>query len=929
MWPRARSKEASGTWRAALVLGLLVACGAPAATAPRDPGDRSWPHQRCELPLDPAVVTAELPNGVRAAWVDLADGSGHVELAFHLAAGSLSEEDDERGSSHLLEHLVFARADAPWAQNAPGAHLSTAAGWLDTVVRVPLPSPDDAGLEAACRAFDRAVLSLAEDSGRSPSVLARARDELAGESREGPEADLERALRSATSALVAGSRLARRGPLAPDVLPDDGAFARWAARWLRPDLITVVVVGDLGLLDVRASVSAAFEARIRPGAPLTASDPGPPPSLTAPFLARQVTDLPAQQLTVASLHADAPLRPSRRELSSQVPLGVARALLEQRLLAAGEGGLPVVTVQPVEGEAGLWGERITMQCAPDAWGPALALCRRVLEATLSEGFDDQVVATLAARARAGLETAPPRNHGDWLAELLAMAAGTAVPMAPEDVLALLGPALDALDGETCRAALAEAWTAGELSLQSLGPGEVGADAGLLLRRAWELGGAVVWAYASDPQRQGRVVDRSHVTDLDVHQLRFANGVCVNLKRVDGDGPVLLRAMVGEGQLALDPEDGAVVFAAQQLGALGGMGLARHDSTELTGLLSAHGVALAVAAGEDAFQLDALADGDGLRLALEALAALLAEPGARDDGLRTGREGLDGFYADLSTATRGPVLSTYLPRLFSGDPRFGLPPQEQVEAVTMDDVSAWVLPQFADGPVELTLVGPFETTEAEALVAATFGLLPPRRATLNEHADRRRVTLAHGLTQELTVAAPAPRALVQVHLPTEDGRDARRRRQLALLAAVVDARLAQELEPLLGPAGRLEVSSSASQVFAGLGDLRVELEPPAGQGARARDACLTALQRLAAEGLDDQELARVAAPRIDAVLAQQRSAGFWLGVLGRCQREPQRLDDARRLEADYRELTAADLSALARQVLDLSAASWVVVEGSGR
>jgi zinc protease len=911
------------------VLGLLVACGAPAATAPRDPGDRSWPHERCDLPLDPSVLTAELANGVRATWVDLADSSGHVELAFHLAAGSLSEEDDERGSSHLLEHLVFARADAPWAQDAPDAHVSTAAGWLDTVVRVPLPSPDDAGLEAACRGFDQAVLSLAEGTGRSPSVLGRARDELAVEAGEGAEEELERALRSATSALVAGSRLARRGPLAPDVLPDDAAFARWAARWLRPDLITVVVVGDLARLDVRAAVSAAFAHRARPDTPPTASDPGPPPSLTAPYLARQVRDLPAQQLTVASLGSEAPLRPSRRELLSQVPLGVARALLEQRLLVAGEGGLPLVTVQPVEGEAGLWGERITMQCAPDAWGPALALCRRVLEASLSEGFDDQVVATLAARARAGLESAPPRNHGDWLAELLAMAAGTSVPMAPDDVLELLGPALDELDGETCRATLADAWTAGELSLQSLGPGEVGADAGLLLRRAWELGGAVVWAYASDPQRQGRVVDRTHVTDLDVHQLRFANGVRVNLKRVDGDGPVLLRTVVGEGQLALAPEDGATVFAAQQLGALGGMGLARHDSTELAGLLSTHGVALAVAAGEDAFQLDALADGEGLRLALEALAAMLAEPGSRDDGLRAGRAGLDALYADLSTATRGPVLSSFLPRLFSGDPRFGLPPRPQVEAVTMDEISAWVLPQFADGPVELTLVGPLDPTQAEALVAATFGLLPPRRSALREYEDRRQVTLARGLTEELTVAAPAERALVQVHLPTEDGRDARRRRQLALLAAVVDARLALELGPLLGPEGRLEVSSSASQVFAGLGDLMVELEPPAGQGAQAREACLAALERLARDGLDEQELARVAAPRIDAVLSQQRSAGFWLGVLGRCQREPERLEDARRLEADYRELSAADLSALARQVLDLSAASWVVVEGSGR
>ncbi|RKY22378.1 MAG: hypothetical protein DRQ55_01065 [Planctomycetota bacterium] len=942
---RAGSRSA-GRARLALCAGLagllgLAGCGATQARAGVSPDEaggvpqverRAWPHERCQLPLDAAVQLSQLPNGLRLAFVDLDDGSGELLLALHLAAGSLSEDEDERGAAHLLQHVAFSDEQALGARwlaaqpQAHGAHLSSAAGWHECVFSLRLQGDVGTQLEHAGAWFARLTGATREAPEASTArAIARASAEVDQESASAEEDTRASALRSASAALVAGSRLAQRGPFDPGARPTAQAFARWRARWLRPDLITVVLVGDLSGVDALAALTPALGALPRPPTAPGDADPGPPVTLAAPFVAREVPSLVSLQLTVASLKPAPAPGSSRAQLLDEVPLGLARTLLEARLRAVAAGGLPGVSVRAVDGEAGLSGMSLSMQCLPSAWAEALVVCRRVLDHSLSAGFADAEVELLVAQAVTALQRRAPRSSAQWLAELLALAAGSAVPMSPADAAALLGPALQRLDGESCRVALRRAWDAGSLSIQALGPLPVDGGAGLALRQAWERAATPDWAYASDPARRGAVTGRHFVADLGVHQLQLDNGVRVNLKPLPGASQVALRVVLGEGQLALPPERAAVVFAAQQLGALETMGLVQHDGPSLRRVLAARRVSASLSAGEDAFVLEALAPPEELGFALELLAATVREPGFHPEGLSARRGDLGALYAGLASQPRGPLLSEVLPRLFSGDPRFGLPPQSEVAAVSMGDIAAWVGPQFAEGPLELTLVGDFEPEQAEAALLANFGLLPQRVAQLRPYAQRRRVTLVSGLREDIVVSGPAPLDLLQIHLPTADGRDAVMRRRLSLLAVVLGGRLVDALQPLLGQQGRLDVSSSASQVFAGLGDLVLEVEPPPGTAPEALELCVEVLQRLAREGVGRDELARLMQQQLQAVAAQQGTPGYWLGVLGRCQREPARLDQARTLLSDYAAIDAAALSALAAEVLDWQAASVVLVQ----
>src|SRR5690606_34560680 len=66
-----------------------------------------WTHERTNLPVDPEITWGVLPNGVRYAIRPNAEPKGRISLRFLVQAGSMHENDDERGLAHFLEHMAF------------------------------------------------------------------------------------------------------------------------------------------------------------------------------------------------------------------------------------------------------------------------------------------------------------------------------------------------------------------------------------------------------------------------------------------------------------------------------------------------------------------------------------------------------------------------------------------------------------------------------------------------------------------------------------------------------------------------------------------------------------------------------------------------------------------------------------------------------
>ena len=59
------------------------------------------------LPLDPAVKSGTLPNGLRYLVRQNGRPEKRVMLRLAVKAGSMDEDDDQRGLAHMLEHMAF------------------------------------------------------------------------------------------------------------------------------------------------------------------------------------------------------------------------------------------------------------------------------------------------------------------------------------------------------------------------------------------------------------------------------------------------------------------------------------------------------------------------------------------------------------------------------------------------------------------------------------------------------------------------------------------------------------------------------------------------------------------------------------------------------------------------------------------------------
>src|SRR5262245_22266929 len=96
-----RAARGSAAAAAAVALAFIVHSGASAQTSsPALAPD-------AVIPLDAAVRTGTLPNGLRFMIRKNDRPAKRVALRLAVKAGSLDEADDQQGLAHLIEHMAF------------------------------------------------------------------------------------------------------------------------------------------------------------------------------------------------------------------------------------------------------------------------------------------------------------------------------------------------------------------------------------------------------------------------------------------------------------------------------------------------------------------------------------------------------------------------------------------------------------------------------------------------------------------------------------------------------------------------------------------------------------------------------------------------------------------------------------------------------
>jgi zinc protease len=205
------------------------------------------------MPVDPEATLGTLPNGLRYYVRPNGKPARRAELRLVVRAGSVLEDDDQKGLAHFVEHMEFEGTQHFPAGRlvdflsslglaiGPDANAATSFNDTQYTLRVPTDAP---GI------LDRALLVL-EDWAHSAtfdqSGIERERAIVLSEWRMNLGAS-ERTADAIRRVQLEGSRYSVRPPIGdPDVISraTREQLTRFYRDWYRPDLMAVIVVGDV------------------------------------------------------------------------------------------------------------------------------------------------------------------------------------------------------------------------------------------------------------------------------------------------------------------------------------------------------------------------------------------------------------------------------------------------------------------------------------------------------------------------------------------------------------------------------------------------------------------------------------------------------------------------------------------------------------
>jgi zinc protease len=266
------------------------------------------------LPVDSAVTVGRLSNGLRYYIRANQRPVNRAELRLVVNAGSVLEDDDQRGLAHFVEHMAFNGTTHFAKQELVdyiesigmrfGADLNAYTGFDETVYQLQVPTDSANTLTRAFQILEDWAHGVTFDT----AEIRKERGVVLEEWRLGRGAG-QRMLDRHLPVLFQGSRYAERLPIGTRECIQQcpgAAIRRFYTTWYRPDLMAVVAVGDFDPKRIEQLIRERFGA-IPPASRAPARTLAPVPARTAPAVS--IAADPEATSTSLSVYLIRPARP--------------------------------------------------------------------------------------------------------------------------------------------------------------------------------------------------------------------------------------------------------------------------------------------------------------------------------------------------------------------------------------------------------------------------------------------------------------------------------------------------------------------------------------------------------------------------------------------------------------------------------------------
>ncbi len=242
------------------------------------------------VPIGPQVKVGKLANGLTYYIQKNGKPEKKLELRLVVKAGSILEDEDQQGLAHFTEHLAFNGSTnfkkhelVSYLQSIGvkmGADLNAYTSFDETVYILPIPTEKRENVEKGFLVLEDWAHGLTLDK----DDIDKERGIVMEELRLGKGAQ-DRMNKVLYPKIFNGSRYAQRLPIGKEEVIKNAkyeAVRRFYKDWYRPDLMAVVVVGDIELADAEKLIHKHFDKLKNPATPRLRT--------YAPIPARAVTE---------------------------------------------------------------------------------------------------------------------------------------------------------------------------------------------------------------------------------------------------------------------------------------------------------------------------------------------------------------------------------------------------------------------------------------------------------------------------------------------------------------------------------------------------------------------------------------------------------------------------------------------------------------